>query len=156
MKRSADLSTCRKYRYALYRIWNETRSYAMFIGLNPSTADEVNDDNTIRRCIDFARNWDFGGLVMVNLFAYRTTYPCELFKQDDPIGKDNDKKIIELAKNAGIVVGAWGNNGSHRNRSMEVKKLISNLHYLKLNKSGEPTHPLYIPKTTMPKPFLGE
>ena len=76
--RHAVFSPCRTYRYALSRVWAADKPYALFIGLNPSTADETLDDPTIRRCIDFAKRWGYGGLVMANLFAYRATEPSEM------------------------------------------------------------------------------
>lgn len=79
MKSDAELSKCRTYRYALWRTWDESKPFAMFVGLNPSTADELEDDPTIRRCINFSKLWGYGGLCMVNLFAYRATDPTALF-----------------------------------------------------------------------------
>ncbi len=79
MKSDAELSKCRAYRYALWRTWDESKPFAMFVGLNPSTADELEDDPTIRRCINFSKLWGYGGLCMVNLFAYRATDPTALF-----------------------------------------------------------------------------
>lgn len=72
---SADFSACGTYRYALRKIWLPAAPQVLFIGLNPSTADEKSDDPTIRRCLGFARSWGYGGLIVANLFAYRTTAP---------------------------------------------------------------------------------
>jgi len=80
---------------------------------------------------------------MVNLFAYRATIPTELKNVKNPIGNDNDLHIIELSKKADLAVAAWGNEGSLLNRDKDVKKLIPNLMCLKINKSGQPAHPLY-------------
>lgn len=85
VQRDAHLSPCRRYRYALWRRWGDG-PHAMFIGLNPSTADETADDPTIRRCIAFARAWGYGALCMANLFAYRATQPADMLAQDDPVG----------------------------------------------------------------------
>jgi len=80
MKSHATFSPCRKYRYSLFRIWDEDKSLVLFIGLNPSTADEKEDDPTIRRCINFAKQWGwgYGGLIMGNLFSFRATQPSDL------------------------------------------------------------------------------
>lgn len=153
MKTHAELSKCRKYRFALWRTWDESKPYAMIIGLNPSTADETEDDPTIRRCINFAKSWGFGGLCMANLFAFRATDPNDMFTADDPIGSDNDEWLIKLAKDAGIVVAAWGNDGVHLGRSKEVLQFIPSLHYLKMNRTGEPAHPLYLKATSTPVPM---
>ena len=143
VNKNATFSDCRKYRYALSRTWNGKKKTILFIGLNPSTADEKIDDPTIRRCINYAQNWGYGSLLMVNLFAYRATMPSELKNVKNPIGNDNDLHIIELSKKADIAVAAWGNEGTLLNRDKEVKKILPNLMCLKINKSGQPSHPLY-------------
>lgn len=153
MKSDAKLSKCRKYRFALWRTWDETKPYAMFIGLNPSTADEVKNDPTITRCINFAKTWGYGGLCMANLFAFRATDPSEMMMASDPIGSENNEWLANLSRNAGIVVAAWGNSGNHLNRSKQVIRLLPNMHYLKMNQSGEPTHPLYLKADLQPVPM---
>ncbi|WP_351189859.1 DUF1643 domain-containing protein [Shewanella sp. TB4-MNA-CIBAN-0142] len=147
--KSAELSDCRNYRYSLWRTWDSEKPYVLFIGLNPSTADEVDDDPTIRRCIEFAKKWGYGGLCMANLFAYRATNPSDMKLTQDPIGKNNDIWLLQLATGAGVVVAAWGNNGTFLGRSTAVLKLIDNLKCLNINKSGEPAHPLYQPKNAI-------
>jgi len=153
MKNTAKLSECRKYRYALWRTWNDAKPTVMFIGLNPSTADETNDDATLIRCINFAKSWGYGGVSMANLFAFRTTDPEDMKAVKDPIGLNNDDWLIKLANEAELVIGAWGDNGSFLNRSNQILDLIPNLHYLKLNKSGEPAHPLYLSSELKPIPM---
>jgi hypothetical protein len=144
LKTDAKLSSCRNYRFALWRTWDDSKPFAMIIGLNPSTADEVENDPTITRCINFAKSWGYGGVCMANLFAYRATEPSDMKSHNDPIGAENDMWLTKLAKDAAIVVAAWGNDGNYLNRSTVVKNMLPNLHYLKMNKSGEPAHPLYI------------
>ena len=154
MMTNAILSTCRNYRYALWRIWDKNKPLALFIGLNPSTADETEDDPTIRRCIGFAKSWGYGGLCMANLFAYRTKSPSEMMSAKDPIGPDNDKWLVKLAGQSGIVIAAWSDHGSFLGRSKEVQRLVPDLYCLKLNKSGEPAHPLYLKADMKPVPFF--
>lgn len=153
MRNTAALSECRKYRFALWRTWDESKPNVMFIGLNPSTADENKDDPTLTRCINYAKNWGFGGVCIANLFAYRATDPNEMKTEKDPIGSENNKWLMQLYNNAGLVVAAWGNDGVYLGRSKQVKKLLPNLHCLKLNKSGEPAHPLYQKADIEPVPL---
>lgn len=115
----------------------------MFVGLNPSTADETNDDPTLTRCMNFAKLWGYGGVCMANLFAFRATEPNDMKLAKNPIGPLNNKWLKSLAKDAGIVVAAWGNDGVFLNRSIEVVGFMPEMYCLKLNKSGEPAHPLY-------------
>lgn len=153
MKNTAKLSECRKYRFALWRTWDESKPYVMFVGLNPSTADEKTDDPTLTRCINYAKLWGFGGVCMANIFAYRATEPNNMKAAMDPVGAENNDWLKKLSRDAGMVVAAWGNDGSYLGRSGQVKKLLPNLHCLKLNKSGEPAHPLYQKADIKPVPM---
>ena len=149
----AHLSKNRKYRYVLWRIWDESKPCVTFICLNPSTANEVDNDPTVRRCINFARDWNFGGVYMANLFAFRSKSPEILKKEIEPIGKDNDKWLKELSDKSKIVIAAWGNHGGFLGRSNEILNLLPNVYYLKLNKTGQPKHPLYLKNSLKPKKF---
>tara|TARA_Y100000589_G_scaffold173269_2_gene164498 strand:- start:1033 stop:1494 length:462 start_codon:yes stop_codon:yes gene_type:complete len=148
MQSSALFSECRTYRYALWRIWDESLDSVLFIGLNPSKADESYNDPTIRRCINFTKKWGYGGLCMANLFAYRATEPKTMMIADDPIGPVNDQILFDLVSKAKIVVAAWGNHGSFMGRSVQISRSILNLRCLRINKSGEPAHPLYLNEST--------
>ncbi len=153
MKTDAILSEDRKYRYVLSRIWDESKPTVMIIGLNPSTADETENDPTIVRCIDFAKSWGYGGVYMLNLFGFRATQPKDMFNTKEPIGNENDKYIYEYSKICDKVICAWGNDGDYKNRSKEILSKIENLYYLKLNKTGEPAHPLYLKGDLIPIKF---
>lgn len=150
---SAVFSDDRIYRYELWRWWDKSKSFVMFIGLNPSTADETVNDPTIRRCIRFAQDWGFGGLCMMNLFAIRTKDPEVMKIHPEPIGPDNDEHLIMVSDKAGKIVAAWGTNGHHRNRDIEVKSFIPDLHCLDITKNGHPKHPLYICSDTKLKKY---
>ncbi len=150
MKSDAVISPCGKYRYALWRIWDETLPLAFFIGLNPSTADAIRDDNTIRRCVSFAQQLGYGGLSMGNLFALRSTNPKKLFEASDPTGPDNDKWLTVLKAKANIAIAAWGNNGTYLGRDQMVAKMFSDLYCLKLSTKGIPCHPLYLSSKLKP------
>jgi len=150
MNKTATFSDDKAYRYTLWRTWEPKRGYVMFIGLNPSTADEVYDDPTIRRCIGFAKSWGYGALCMTNLFAYRATKPKKLLEAVHPIGSKNNQVLTTYAIGASIVIAAWGIHGGLNDRDEEVKALIPCMHYLKLTNGGYPAHPLYLSKTLLP------
>lgn len=138
-------SPCRKYRYQLWRRWGHGEG-CVFIGLNPSTADEKVNDPTIRRCINYAKRWNFDAMVMLNLFAFRATDPADMQCEIDPVGPDNDL-WIRAATDGAFVVCCWGAHGSHLSRSTQVLELIpktQSVFCLGLTKSGEPKHPLYL------------
>lgn len=152
LRATASFSECRTYRYTLTRQWGEGRP-VVFIGLNPSTADESADDPTIRRCVGYATGWGYKGLVMVNLFAYRATDPKIMAQAHDPIGPANDTILEATCAEAALVVAAWGVGGSLQRRDARVKAMISDLHVLRLTKDGHPGHPLYLPKCLVPVPW---
>jgi len=138
------------YRYCLTRRWGSGARYAMFVGLNPSTATAKRDDATVRRCVAYARAWGFDGLWLANLFAYRSRDPMRLRLVRDPVGPRNDHYLQKMAEQAGIVVAAWGNHGSLRGRAKAVRAMLPRLHYLRLTKQGQPAHPLYLPRALRP------
>lgn len=142
----AEFSACRNYRYALWRRWEHGAPYVLFIGLNPSTANEHEDDPTIRRCKRFAADWGYGGLYMANLFALRATDPRAMLAHHEPVGIDNDVWLQDLARSAGVVVCAWGSHGSHLERDRHCRALLAarDLMCLGTTRDGQPRHPLYI------------
>lgn len=156
---TADFSLCRQYRYSLWRDLNVLQpaksGYVLFIGLNPSTADETANDPTIRRCMRFAESWGYGMLCMANLFAFRATEPHAMKAAALPVGSLNDQYLLRLSNNAALVVAAWGANGGFMHRDATVKNMIANLHYLRLTKNGYPEHPLYLPASLTPKIWMG-
>ncbi|MCK5785678.1 MAG: DUF1643 domain-containing protein [Candidatus Sabulitectum sp.] len=149
----AVFSPDRVHRYSLWRIWDKDKAYAAFVGLNPSTADEQRNDPTVRRCINYAKDWGYGGLVMLNIFAYRSTDPGNLYTATDPVGPENDCYIQSASSKAGITIAAWGNHGEFLSRGGTVIDLLTSPHCLKLTKAGCPGHPLYLRKDLQPFPF---
>ncbi len=149
MKSSAILSPCRRYRYLLERTWS-TQPHALFVMLNPSTADENANDRTIDKCIKYCQRWGHGSLRVVNLFAWRATDPKDMMGAQDPIGPDNDRIIAEQAAEAGIVIAAWGASGSHMGRADKVLAMLPVVHALHKNKDGSPGHPLYLKGAAQP------
>ena len=98
LKTGAIFSGCRTYRYTLWRSWDRDKGDVMFIGLNPSTADETLNDPTVRRCINYAKSWGYGGIYMANMFAFRATDPKEMKQAKDPIGYRNDFWLMDMAQ----------------------------------------------------------
>ncbi|MEQ8318782.1 MAG: DUF1643 domain-containing protein [Rhodospirillales bacterium] len=158
MIRGADISKCGRYRYCLWRIWDETLPELGFVMLNPSTADAETDDPTIRVCIGRAKRTGYGGIRVVNLFNYRATNPAELKTVDDPIGTFHSPADEVVCMK---VIAAWGDHGTllglHRARWQEVAEDFCvfygmGLWALGLTKQGQPRHPLYLSYDI--KPFL--
>lgn len=153
----AKFSRCRRWRYLLWRCWDEAKPVANFLMLNPSTADELKLDPSCTRARNYAERWGFGALVVTNIFGWRSTDPAALKIVDDPIGRGNDAAIVKAAKGAKLVVCAWGNHGLHAERAEGVKALLKQqriaLHVLRMNGAGQPAHPLYLPSSLKPTPW---
>ncbi|MSQ59947.1 MAG: DUF1643 domain-containing protein [Betaproteobacteria bacterium] len=154
----AKFSSCRRWRYLLWRRWDEAKPAANFLMLNPSTADEFKLDPTCARARDYAERWGFGALIVTNVFAWRATDPKALREVSDPVGRGNDRAIVRAAKEAALVVAAWGNHGALLNRSVHVMSLLGKNDIapkaLRINGSGEPAHPLYLSSRLAPVAFL--
>jgi hypothetical protein len=125
--------------------------------LNPSTADETQLDPSCTRARTYCEQWGYGTLLVTNLFAWRATDPDNMKAARDPVGRGNDAAILRAAQAAALVVCAWGNLGAHLERAARVTRLLHQacvpLHMLRLNASGEPAHPLYLPGRLRPRPW---
>ncbi len=136
-----------RYRYLLWRAWDDGARRAAFIMLNPSTAGAAIDDPTIRRCIAYARAWGYGVLYVGNLFAYRATDPRALYGANDPIGPENDAYLVAIARRCDLIVCAWGVHGALGDRGAAVLALlgaIAPVYCFGCTKDGHPRHPLYL------------
>jgi hypothetical protein len=153
--RSAWLSTCGQYRYSLTRLWGDGDT-ALWVMLNPSTADADVDDPTIRRCMAFTRSWGLDGMTVVNVFALRATDPRELTGHPDPVGPANRDAVLAAFDQAAVTVAAWGQSWP-KAYAMTVhrmaKLLAGRAHHLGLTQSGQPMHPLYRPAKSPLLPF---
>lgn len=140
----AGFDKTREYRYWLIRRWDagENPTTLAWLLLNPSTADETKDDPTMRRCAQYSATWGYGGMVVLNIFALRSTDPRQLYKHEAPIGPDNDATIE--ARLRGLPgVAAWGAHGAHLGRGLRLRARYPNLKVFGLTKGGQPKHPLY-------------
>ena len=144
--KKAIISECGKYRYELHRTWDMEKKQVLFIMLNPSTADDKENDLTTIRCINYAKKWGFGGLMIGNIYPFRAKKPKDLRKWINKCGKDEYKALFDnmnrvkyMASCADLVVCAWGCNYPGVPEWLE----IPDLHYLELCKDGvTPKHPL--------------
>ena len=142
------------YRYALRRRWLLGSGRVCFVMLNPSTADASHDDPTVRRCIRFAQTWGYRELLVLNLFAWRSTDPHVLSKLPEPEGPDNGNVFAEFLPSCDLVICAWGAHGALRGQGARVFDLIRLIGKqpmaLGVCKNGEPAHPLYLRGTCVP------
>lgn len=148
-----------EYRYHLGCTWDAARPRLLWVLLNPSIADDTTDDQTLRRCTRFSHDWEeYGGLEIVNLFAFRATDPRDLQRAPDPIGPENDWYVAEAASRAAGIIVAWGERGTYRQRDCAVLALLSlhsaqPLRCLGTTRNGCPRHPLYLAGSTRPVPY---
>jgi hypothetical protein len=153
------------FRYKLGRVFHRAPSgnegAVLFIMLNPSTATAEEFDPSVRRCAGFAVDWGYRKLLVGNVFAIRSTDPEILHDEDAPYsnggGKKNNQALLDMAEKAELVVCAWGNHAQENDRGRRVIRLLAANgyvpHALKINKTGEPSHPLYLSKDLTPQPI---
>lgn len=161
LRKTATISDCGQYRWRLGRHWTEDDTpYLCFVMLNPSTADAQQNDPTIRRCMGFARDHGFGGIEVVNLFAFRATKPADLKRAGFLVGDYCDYYIEQVAAGAGGVCVAWGAHAAHpavEARVQQVMPMLDRQHHkpqcLHITASGYPSHPLMLPRVCELKPF---
>lgn len=152
---SAVISQCGTYRYLLTRPAPSGPEFsepcvgtALFVMLNPSTADASVDDPTIRRCNSFAYRWGCAGIAVVNLYALRSPSPTDLWRHEDPVGPDNDMWLRTVAREHETVVFAWGAN-ARPERVHAVYEIFRDAPFRQIRclgttKDGSPRHPLYV------------
>lgn len=142
------------YRYMLSRVWDRLKPLFCAVMLNPSTATEQKLDPTVTRVYTRVREHleGYGGLIVLNAFAYRATDPVEMKKHLHPIGSTNDWVIDSLLPHMKTVMCGWGNDGAHLGRSRALRARMNSLgiipHTLGTTKTREPKHPLYLPYET--------
>ena len=170
MRKHAIISKCEKYRYKLTRTWDEDKGKVLFIMLNPSTANHIENDLTTIRCMNFAKKWGYGGLMIGNIYPFRAKRPKDLrrwLRQDRDsnyktglgitFARDENKNHVkEMAEQADIIVCAWGCNYKEGIPDW-VSDIDSKmgLHYLELCDDGfTPKHPLgNLSKDLVPKQY---
>jgi len=142
----AVFSEDRKKRFALWRVWDKARPALLFVGLNPSTATDRQDDPTIRRVVGFAKAWYHGGLYVGNLFSTITPDPRELYLAEPEPTAPTDEALQEMRAICPRVLVGWGHFGKDaQNRTAEVLALLGKPVYcLGTTKDGWPKHPLYM------------
>lgn len=166
MSGGAFFSPCRRYRWRLWREWGDATRRCVFVGLNPSDADEHDDDPTVRKCRGFSTRWGFGRLDIVNLFGLVSTTPLRLLSVADPVGEENDYHVAQALRGTihrpgSRIVWAWGRHHpevraliKHR---LEVARLLwtwplCEVGTLGANADGSPCHPARIAYATPFRP----
>jgi hypothetical protein len=153
------LSACGRYRYSLTIPLESAGGTCVFVLANPSTAIVENgvfqSDPTVTRCMNYARAWGFGRVVVVNVRAWRETDPKKVPADPLAIGPENDEWICGLSATANLVVCGWGKLGGARGpKVLDVIRDVDKVpHALRLNGDGSPCHPLYLPSDLKPFPM---
>ncbi len=158
LRRWAHFSADGHHRLILGRRWADG-PFVAFIGLNPSTADGDEDDPTVRRCIGFARDWGYGGLLVANLFTLCATDPRNLAIAKRPLTLGADNALRDVADKSDLVIEAWGAHPMATGRQGQVRELLDGRApraVLGYTQAGAPRHPLYAPAGTQPQPIGGE
>lgn len=145
MRKKATISDCKNYRYKLSRIWDKNKPKIVFIGINPSTADDKEDDPTIRKLIAYSKAWGYGGFIIINLFAFRTAKVYDLLKIKHHFGPENENYLRKYTGYKTVVV-MWGAKANEINRyvAKRVLNMIENPMCFGKNADGSPKHPLFM------------
>jgi hypothetical protein len=154
----AVFSPDRRWRYRLVRVWDSDRPRLAWVIFNGSDADEHHTDLTVRRCMDFARAWGYGGVDIANLYGLVSRNPGALGQHFDPVGPDNDRHLAAVCRENDLTVLAWGPNaGADRGHSVaQMLRQIAtrrggSLAVLGWTHGAQPVHPLLAPKDSTPK-----
>lgn len=162
MLSNAVISPCGSYRYVLSRSWS-FEPIVTWVMLNPSTADAMADDATIRKCVGFAKRWGFGGIRVVNLFAWRSRDPLALVDLPDPYGPEYGKHFDGAINTSSLVVAAWGCESTLKKKALLIQRatmtrtgllgLTVPVVCLGMTKAGTPYHPLTLGYDTPRRSF---
>ena len=152
----AGISADHAFRYWLFRVWDYDKPVIIWVMMNPSTATHLSNDATISKVINYCRKWGYGAVIVLNIYAVRSTLQREIRGR---VGPRNDwwiRTMFEYARRKDIkVVCAWG--VKHKDRGDEVRKLAAvaqvKLWCLRSSKKGEPCHPLYLSGELVPRPL---
>ena len=144
MIREAKFCEAKKNRYFLKREWDSSKGLLLYIMLNPSMADDKNDDPTIRRLINFTKKFNYGGFLVGNIFTKITPNSKEVDKSRGMTNK-NFKEVLKLINKVDQIVYAWGNSVEE---PQLLKELILSPKCFGKNLNGTPKHPLYLPKNS--------
>lgn len=149
LESSARISECGRYRYLLHRVWASEGRLALYIMLNPSTADGGQDDPTIRSCVRLAIGLGYGGIEVVNLMAWRAAKPVDIpSKPSLAMGAGNPRAVEAAVRRCATVICAWGAHPYAAPLApgiLDVVKLCQKTpHCFGRTASGAPRHPLYI------------
>ncbi len=158
--RKARYSDCEKFRYSLEIKFGTglfprvNPAMIAWIGLNPSTATERANDNTVTRCVNWTREWGYSGMTMLNLYAYRATDPKDMIAAGYPVGEETDRIIRRVCLKAAKVILCYGNHGQGE-RVMDLFRILDGIqcHAMRITKAGRPEHPLYLKGSTVPVPY---
>lgn len=150
-----------QYRFRLERTWDD-RPRLVWIMSHPTPAAADEDDRCLRKLQALTRRWEWGGVVVVNLFALRCTDRFALKQHCAPVGVHNDEHILSTAtdRTARAVVAAWGNDGRLFDRGDTVKAMLAYFGVplwrmaSPLTRFGQPQNPMTMPLSVLPLPWL--
>ena len=152
------ISKYKKYRWSLSYTISKSKKEIIFIGLNPSLSNSVFIDNTTKKIIKISRNYNYGKVKLLNLFALISSNSDKIFTHKNPVGYLNNMHIYKNLKywsennNCDLWLG-WGNKGIFKNRNKKILKKIFKFYTIKKTNFKTPLGPLFIKKTIQDNPI---
>lgn len=145
------------YRWSYEKRWSEG-ILICWIGLNSGKGDsEGRRRPTLERMVTWSQRFGGGAIIIVNLFAYRTTHSSELRsawrRGVRIVGSKNDQAIDKAVRQADKTLVAWGCRGSLQGRGAAVAARVPEPLCLGLTARGQPRHPLYLPLDAEVMPY---
>lgn len=162
--KAAGFNPERTHRYYLSRLWDDKVSKIMFIGLNPSTADELEDDQTVRRLVSFSKSWGFGGFYLTNLYSFIATEPRDMIEyyegktkvMENRLHKKNMESVLRYGRVCSMTVFCWGasNEGSRQeDHAAKFIRTFKDAYCFGRTQGGHPKHPLFLASHTQLQKF---
>ena len=155
--------------YSEYRYILGTRGKhpLICIGINPSTAEPDNLDNTLKSAQRIANYNGYDSFIMFNVYAQRATNPDHMEKVINPALHAENMKAFEyvLRLSEGCRPAIWAAWGAIIEKRRYLFECVGDMVKIgqkygvnwftagNRSKVGHPHHPLYLPKNSVLEPF---
>ena len=151
-----------EYRYILGTRGNNP---LICIGINPSTAEPDNLDNTLKSVQRIAEGNGFDSFIMFNVYAQRATKPDDMERQCNPVLHGENMAAFRYVLSISEKPAVWAAWGAIIEKRKYLPGCVQDMVAIgqelgaswycagAISKKGHPHHPLYLRKDEKLKPF---